>query len=168
MGVKELKNSINAIPPKKMLADARANRFAHIFFNLAMVCFALMIVSFLATTVSSALRIAAVVILFLVVVLMVIFTLGTVFANEDKPIQKIWAIITKLAAPNGDIEVVLNVCLSIAKYASMVGLALSTLALILTIFTNGKGKTVKIVFSSIAVAGTLGILIWFLVTGGAL
>ena len=168
MSVKELKNSVNATPPQKMLADSRASRFACIFFNLAMFCFAVMIISLLATTATTALTIATIVILFIVIVLMVIFTLGTVFLKEDKPVAKVWGIIEKLLASNDTIDVVMQVCLIIAKWASIVGLATSLIALILLIVSNGKGKTVKIVFSSIAVAATLGILIWFLVTGGAL
>ena len=86
----EVKTLENNLPSANFAGREKRNRFGKIFYNMSIGCLSGVLFAFLSTLISPLLYIGALAILFCIVVVMVVFSFGAVFAMESKPVATVW------------------------------------------------------------------------------
>jgi hypothetical protein len=84
--------------------------------------------------------------------LMIVFTLGTVFVMESKPLAKIWSVFTKLIDSSDSMTNITQFCLSVSQWVSLAGMVMATAALVFASIGKSKSKVLKIVLNAIFLA----------------
>ena len=157
---------INPSPPNEILNKLKYRRFANIFFNLSMTTIGLSFFAFLSTLITPLLFVGAIAILFFVVIIMIVFTLGAVFAIESKPVAKVWGVLSSLINSGDAVGNITVFCFNVTKWISVAGIATSIISLIFMSLSKCKGKVAKIVLLCVSLVISGVILALHLLTGG--
>ncbi len=159
--------AVEFAPPKKQISMLRTERFAKVFTNMVFTCGPIILLLFLSVIILPVFQLFLAAIIFIVVVCMVVFTLGSIFAIENNPIGPIWNFLGNSLNMEYSAKIV-EFCMSMVPYICAVGLVLSGLAITLLSVSRAKGRTGRIVAVSI-IAGLIAIaLVLYFVMGGAL
>ena len=144
----EIKQSI---PPKNILKQSRYFRTSNIFFNLSVTSIILVFVALLSTVLTPLLYFFAVVALFLAIIMLVIFTLGIVFAVPGGLVQKMWSLLTSMVSNSDTIMNITKFCFNSTKWLSIVGVVASVLSIVFIALSKVKNKVWKIILLGILI-----------------
>lgn len=168
MEEKEVQFVTNTAPSAKILTKAKYHRFGNIFYNMSIACLSLILVALLSTLVMPLLWMFAFLVLFLAAIAIVVFTLGLVLTNPNNPATKIFELIGSLSEASGNMESILEFCLSMTKWFSIVGIIASIVSIVFISLKKGKSWVGKIIFLAIIIAILAIVIILHLITGGQL
>ena len=154
-------------PPSNIVKDVRIFRLASIFFNISLACFVLCVIAAFSSFIIPVFY--AFVMLFAILLLiclffLVIITFGLILLVPNNPIRIMLDFIQ-----NSNMEKVAKIsqkCFDVVPYFCYIGLAIAVFAIITLIFTKQKGKTSKIVWTSIFAVLMLVSLIVYYALGG--
>lgn len=162
----EVKTLENNLPSANFAGREKRNRFGKIFYNMSIGCLSGVLFAFLSTLISPLLYIGALAILFCIVIVMVVFSLGAVFAMESKPVATVWGWLSNVANSGDVMQKVMAVCFEISKWLAIAGVVISAVAIVFVAIGRGKGKVGKLVFLSISVVALLVVFIIQMLSGG--
>lgn len=163
----ETKQEFVQIPaPAKMLADARFNRFSNIIYRWAVTLFIAIGVMLLSSMLGPLLYICAIVLLFLMMGAMLVFTLGTVVVMPWNPLAKLWNLLTTLTNSSDTIMGLTAHLFNATKWVSLVGIVVSVLSIILICVGKKQPKIGKIILLSIFIVLMVIVSGFQVVTGG--
>lgn len=154
-------------PLPEMITEIRKNRFSKIFSNIAYTSAILALIALLATLVVPLLNFLAIVILFIIIACIVIFSFGAVFAIENNPVPRLWEILSNLTNQETTFKIV-DICVKSTLYISIIGICFAVAALLMTIFTKKNKKAGSIVGLSIIIGILVIYLIIYFVLGGSI
>ncbi len=164
---KDLTGTIDNAPPAGMLNQLRLQRFAKIFFNLAIAVSVLIAIALLSTVVTPLLFIFALIILIIAVIGLILFTAGAAFFMPGNPVGLLWGLLSGLVGSSDSMGEFVKFCFNITKWISVVGVVLSAIAILfLSVSKSKQNFVVKIVVLSILIVVMIAIFVFHMLTGG--
>lgn len=158
----------NSAPPAILAKQAKYNRFGRIFYNLALTSLTLDLIALLSMVLGPIMLLFAIVVLFLAVAAMVVFTFGTVLLNPGNPASRLWSLLGSIMDSADGINTFVGFCVEMTKWISILGLVASICSIVFISLNNSKGKTGKLVFLIINIVVLAIVLILHLASGGQL
>lgn len=160
---KELKNNFL---PTKIINQERKNRFAKIFFNMSITCAILILCALLSLIIAPVFYMFAIVLLFGAIVVIVVFSIGTVFVVGENIVTKLWEILTLIINSGDKMGIIASYSFIISKWLSVAGIVISAIGIVFWAINKKDGRVAKIITLSIMLAIFIVVLIFNLVTGG--
>jgi hypothetical protein len=155
-----------AISPKKIIVSSRLNRFTNIFFSISIALISIVGLGLLSSILTPLLWFAVVALFFIALVCMVIFSFGTVFVMESKPLAKLWRIFTKLTSSSDSMMSISQFCFNSTQWISLAGMIIGALAIVFAIISKTKFKVLKIVLVAIFMVLFAVVFAFIEITGG--
>jgi len=163
----ETKQELIDIPaPGKMLGDARFNRFSNIIYRWAVALFIAIGVMLLSSILGPLLYICVIILLFLMICAMLVFTLGTVVVMPWNPLSKLWSLLTTLTNSSDTIMGLTAHLFNATKWVSLVDIVVSVLSIILICVGKKQPKVGKIILLSIFIVLMFVVFGFQVLTGG--
>lgn len=146
---------------------AHTFRLGKIFFRISLTCFILLFVCSLGCVLTPLAQAMFMICLLCVMLLMIIFTLGMVFAIESKPMARMWEFFENVSQSTFSISIA-NFLFSLLPYLSIVGISSAILSIVLLACTRTKKSVGKIVALSIFIPLMIIPLLFYYLMGGVL
>ena len=146
---------------------AHTLRLGKIFFRISLTCFILLFVCSLGCILTPLAQILFIVCLLLVMLLMIIFTFGMVFAAESKPMVRMWDFFISVTQSTFSVSIA-NFCFSLLPYLSIVGISSAILSIVLLACTRTQKSVGRIVALSIFIPLMIIPIVFYYVMGGVL
>lgn len=156
----------NVAPPTKLIVENRLNRFGKIFFNMAITAASLTLFALLATIITPVIYLVALAVLFGIICVIFICSLGLVLAIPDNILTKLWSLLGFVMDSGGSMGSISAFCFNISQWFALAGMILSALGIVFISLTKRKNKTTKIIALSILTTLLLGVFLFFVITGG--
>ena len=161
-----LENHIESIPPPKFMFTLRTFRLGSIFFNLSLGCVVLSIIAFVSSFMLPLIYMLVALILFLLLLIMVVCTLGFVFAIPNNPAGKIWNFVSNMGSKTEKVVEISDKFLQAIPIMCIVGIISAVLSVVILAICKKKGKVSKIVFAVIfAIVMILTLILYYLLGG---
>ena len=162
----ESKEIISPMAPAHILRQAHVDRFTNIFSNMAVTMSCLILVALLSSILGPVLYLFAVVVLFLVMGCMVVFTMGTVFVIPGNPIAKVWGVLQKVIKGGDSITNIAQICLNATKWLALAAIIASVIGIAILTLSKKPSKVGRIVLLSILIVLNAAVFAFQIVTGG--
>ncbi|MBP3431980.1 MAG: hypothetical protein J6K39_03920 [Clostridia bacterium] len=159
-------------PPSQFIAQTRCSRFGKIFSNLGFFCSIVLLISVIAIVaipmMYSLLWLGIVILLFVLIAAIILFTVGTVFVSPNNPVSFLWGILSGLVQSPADMTGVVNIVVMSIPYFAIIGLGVSALGLTFLAIGRPKNWIVRTVFLGIFMALNIVGLVLYYTLGGLL
>ena len=155
-----------AISPKKIIASSRLNRFTNIFFSISIALISVVGLFLLSSILTPLLWIAVIALFFITLVCMVVFSFGTVFVMDSKPMAKLWSAFTKLTGSGDSMMSIAQFCFNSTQWISLAGMIVGVFAIVFAIISKTKFKVLKIVLVAIFIVLFAVVFAFMEITGG--
>ena len=155
-----------AISPKKIIVSSRLNRFTNIFFSISIALISIVGLFLLSSILTPLLWIAVIAVFLVVMICMVVFSFGSVFVMDSKPMAKLWNLFTKLTGSGDSMYSLTQFCFNSTQWISLAGMIIGALAIVFAIISKTKFKVLKIVLVAIFMVLFAVVFAFIEITGG--
>lgn len=136
---------------KNIFKFSRINRFSNIFFNMSLTLFAIIVFLWIVSFATPIVWVLVLAVVFTIIIGMVFFTVGTVFAFPNNPIPELWLFLKDFSSSASLMVNITNIISKITICIAIIGIIISATLLIFAILSKDRYKLFKITSAIISI-----------------
>lgn len=142
-------------------------RFGKIFSHITFTCAILLALACLSMLILPLAQVLVILLFLCLLFVMIVFTLGTVFAFPGKPVSKVWDLFLKVLNVEFSVQLS-NFCFSLIPYLTTIGFLFGILSILTLIFVRPKKPIGRMILVGVLMLLMILPLIFYNVMGGVL